>query len=117
MSHDRGCFQCGRDHYEYFTCDEVDCVKRSITKPKQPVQLSNSMKIDFDEAVVSKVEHVEPFEIECDPKSDLVTLVRLGRRQDGISSNHPQGSKFVISKKQLRQVLKLIDEQEINRVI
>lgn len=29
MSHDRGCFQCGRDVYEYDDCPRDDCTKRT----------------------------------------------------------------------------------------
>lgn len=31
MSHDRGCFKCGRDPWEYDDCPKEDCVKRGKT--------------------------------------------------------------------------------------
>jgi hypothetical protein len=32
MSHDRGCFVCGRDQWEYRDCNEKDCVKIAFRK-------------------------------------------------------------------------------------
>lgn len=33
MSHDRGCFKCNRDQWEYKNCNDPDCVKRIVEKP------------------------------------------------------------------------------------
>jgi len=30
MSHDRGCFQCGREQWEYLNCPEKDCAKEGL---------------------------------------------------------------------------------------
>lgn len=32
MSHDRGCFKCGRDNWEYASCPDPECVKRETPK-------------------------------------------------------------------------------------
>ena len=36
MSHDRGCFKCGRDNWEYDTCLEFDCPKKAFVKKDEP---------------------------------------------------------------------------------
>ena len=30
MSHDRGCYKCGKDQWEYDGCKDTDCVKKSL---------------------------------------------------------------------------------------
>lgn len=32
MSHDRGCFKCGRDIWEYDRCGDRDCVKKGLVE-------------------------------------------------------------------------------------
>lgn len=32
MSHDRGCFKCGRDVWEYDRCGDLDCVKKTVVE-------------------------------------------------------------------------------------
>lgn len=34
MSHDRGCFRCGRERYEYHRCYDTDCPKQIAEKQK-----------------------------------------------------------------------------------
>ena len=38
MSHDRGCFKCGRDNWDYRGCSLKDCVKRSRKKTDVEVE-------------------------------------------------------------------------------
>lgn len=55
MSHDRGCWKCGRDIWDYYACENEDCVKKNVFSAGEQKQESQPPPA-IPSSVVYKIE-------------------------------------------------------------